>query len=192
MKHSFFAEYGTLKLMPIIREDIDSLRKWRNDKSINSFLRDIGYITVERQEKWFQEYLINDEEIAFGIHDSQIDNNNIIGSISLYNIDMNAHKAMVGHFLIGSELAHSRSIGKNSIVMVVKAGHDLLGLNTFDATVHPDNLPSQKCFRKTGFRRIDVIESTIGKEDLLETNDSIVRERIVFFESILTYKKDKE
>ncbi len=98
MRHSFYAEYGTIVLRPIIHEDIENLRKWRNDKAISAFLRNIGYVTVEKQECWYHDYLANEKEIAFGICDYVIDTHNIIGSISLYNIDMNAGKAMVGHF----------------------------------------------------------------------------------------------
>ncbi len=73
--------------------------------------------------------------------------------------------------------------------MTVKIGHDLLGLSIFEATVHPDNIASQKCFGKTGFHRIGTIESTIGEEDLLETNKDLVKDTNDYYNDIIVYKK---
>lgn len=52
LNHNYCAECGNVKLRPLIREDIEALRIWRNDKEKTKYLRQIDYITPEMQQAW--------------------------------------------------------------------------------------------------------------------------------------------
>ena len=56
MKHHYSAVYGEVTIRPLERKDIENLRIWRNDASQTRFLRNIGHITREMQEKWYEGY----------------------------------------------------------------------------------------------------------------------------------------
>ena len=52
MKSYYYAEYQNVIIRPLEKQDIEQLRIWRNDTKQIRFLRNIGYITREMQEKW--------------------------------------------------------------------------------------------------------------------------------------------
>ena len=51
MNHNISYQYENIKLQPIKRNDIEYLRKWRNEKKNNMYLRQIGHITSYEQRQ---------------------------------------------------------------------------------------------------------------------------------------------
>lgn len=189
MKHGYYARNDKIELRPMSYGDIEILRKWRNNRTICRYLHDVGYISPEMQEQWYQDYLENKKEAAFGIFASDIDEGQLLGSISLYDIDTELRRAAIGHLLIGSPNAHSRNLGKQSILMVIKIGHSFFNIDEFVATVHPDNIASQKSLKSVGFRNVGSCFSAIGKEDSLEISFEDI-ESSSFLNSISISKGD--
>ena len=192
MNHSICADFGSIILKPLTHSDIEQLRLWRNDETISKYLREIGHISAQQQECWFENYLRNNTEIAWGIYDRDLSDEELIGSISLYDICEQNSTAVIGHFLIGSPQAHLRDIGRKSIVMTVKIGHDIINVSKYCATVHPDNIASMKCFKKAGFKDLNRVITSVGQEKLLGTNAIDVRRFNDFYDDIVTFKTDKE
>ncbi len=167
-KHDFSVEYKNVKLVSLEKNDIEMLRKWRNDPTQTKFLRDIGYITEEAQLKWYEEYLKDESQLIFSINETQ-KLNRMIGSVALYNIDSFKQTCEVGRIQIGDSEAHGMGIGRISLVCAIKVAFKCLGINKIEASVHKDNVQAHTNDLKIGFRIVGEIDSVVGgKEDLIE------------------------
>lgn len=166
MKHSYYGKYDNIELRPLEKYDIESLRVWRNDKESTKFLRKVGYITPEMQENWFLEYLKDQTIYTFAIVEKE-KLNRIVGSVSIYNFRNN--KAEIGKIQIGDSEARGLGIGGRAMVIAMKIGFELMGINLFDAHVHKDNTPAYKSYLDIGFKVVGSEPSEIGGfEDVIE------------------------
>ena len=166
MKHSYCGRYKNIELRPLEKDDIESLRAWRNDKESTKFLRKVGYITPEMQEKWFIDYLKDSSIYTFAIVEKE-KLNRIVGSVSIYNFRNN--KAEIGKIQVGDPEAHGLGIGRKAMVIAMKIGFELMGFSVFDAHVHKDNIPAYKSYLDIGFKVVGSEPSEIGGyEDVIE------------------------
>lgn len=148
MKHQYKLSISNVNVRPLKKEDIEYLRKWRNDPSNTRFLRKIPYITKEQQEAWFLSYLDDENEIIFAI-DETCEVKRIVGSASLYNF--NANEVEFGRFLIGDLKAHGKKVGYNAMVAILKIAFEKLGLGKVILTCYEKNLAALKVYKALGF-----------------------------------------
>ena len=166
MNHNYGALYGNVRLRPLEKNDIEKLRMWRNDTVKTRFLRQIGEITPEMQEKWYMAYLSNPNEVFFAI-DEVKELHRMVGSLALY--DFNEHVAEIGKIQIGDPEANGRGIGKISLVMAMKIGFEQMGLKKIIASVHQENIAAHKNDISIGFRIVGQHVSVVGGyEDEIE------------------------
>lgn len=177
MKHSYYGCYKNVELKPLIEDNIENLRIWRNNAEQTKFLRKIGVITPEMQKCWFENYLDNERDITFGIYETD-ELNRLVGSLSIYDIEGN--RAEIGKIQIGDSEAHGRGIGRISLVIAMKIGFELLGLEEIYASVHQDNIAARSNDLKIGFKIVGNHPSCVGgledeiiinKEELYAAND---------------------
>ena len=163
---------GNMILTSLDKGDIELLRKWRNDTTQTKFLRKIDYITSEAQVKWFDSYLNDDTQIVFAIHETK-ELNRVVGSVSLYNINLEKLTCEVGRIQIGDPEAHGMGLGRKSLVGAIKVAFRCLGIKKIEASVHKDNIQAHTNDIKIGFRIVGEIDSVVGgKEDLIEMTES--------------------
>lgn len=148
MRHSYCAEYGNIRLRPLVETDIEKLREWRNDTENSRYLRKIGYISEEMQKKWFDAYLENEDEIIFAIEETK-EFGCLIGSVSLY--DFTGEQAEFGRILIGDKRTSGRGIGRISSVMAMHIGFECLGIKKIVASVHEQNVKAYSNYMRIGF-----------------------------------------
>lgn len=177
IKDKCIVTYNNMMLLPLNKEHIENLRNWRNDKTKTRFLRKIDYITKEKQLLWFQKYREDETQIAFTIYENE-KLKRIVGSVSLYNINLNKGTSEVGRIQIGDSEAHGIGLGKNSLLGAIKVAFQCLEIQKIEASIHKDNIASHKNSMKIGFRIVGEIDSAVGgKEDLVEiTEEDAVRE----------------
>lgn len=166
MDHNICARYKNVMLRPLVHEDIENLRVWRNDRQATRFLRQIGHITPEMQEKWFESYLRKQTELTFAIVETDM-LYRIVGSVSLY--DIADKQAEFGRIQVGDPNAHGRGIGKAATILTLAVAFERLKLERVYASVHRDNLAAYSSYMKVGFKVIGNRESEVGGvEDLIE------------------------
>ena len=187
MEHKYAAKYSDTYLRPLIRDDLENLRAWRNDRNATKYLRHIDYITRQMQTDWYESYLSNESELIFAIVEDS-DLHRMVGSVAVYGINREAHTAEIGKIQIGDREAHGRGIGQKALVMAMKIGFEKLGIIKFVGEVHQDNIPARTNDRKVGFRFIGEQPSENGgTEDLLEAfREDISRANSYYPDIILT------
>lgn len=185
MEHNFCAEYADVKLRPLVREDIEKLRIWRNDTSKTKFLRNIGEITPEMQNKWFEAYLENKDEIVFAIEET-VDLKRIVGSVALYNFTNTT--AEVGKIQIGDAEANGRGIGRKSLVMAMWIAFKKLGIEKIVGAVHQENIAAHKNDMIIGFKIVGKHPAHVGGyEDEIEINESALSEANKYTDQIVLF-----
>ena len=170
MKHNYCAENNICRISPLKEENIENLRKWRNDKNLSKFLRTVPDISNEMEERWFHEYL-NDKTICFfSITDRTTDH--IVGSLALY--DITGDTCDIGKIVIGDPSAHGKGIGYNSFLLAMSIGINELEIKKFRLDVHTENIAALSIYVKIGFEIIGSHDFMKGGKEL---EMSIDRER---------------
>lgn len=166
MDHNYSAKYGSVLLRPLCHDDIESLRVWRNNLEETRFLRPVGIISPEKQEQWFQNYLLDPREITFAIVETK-ELNRLVGSVSIYEIE--GDRAEFGKIRIGDPAAHGRGIGRMATVLALAVGFERLGLHRITACVHRENIAARSNDLRIGFRIVGEQASVVGGyEDVIE------------------------
>ena len=162
MEHKFEGSYKNIKLVPLKHENLELLREWRNDVNDSKFLRHIGHITKEMQEKWYKDYLTDKDSYVFAIYEME-KLNRLIGSVSLYNF--RGDIAEIGKIQIGDKEARGIGAGKITLVIACKIGFELMNLKIIDGHVHKDNIAAYKSDMAVGFK---VIKESLTAEDYIQ------------------------
>jgi RimJ/RimL family protein N-acetyltransferase len=148
MQHDYMFEYRHIQLRPLCREDIESLRKLRN-QNLKFFLNS-NYITAEQQMGWFNRYLEKNDDLMFAV-ELRKNPGVFIGAISLYNVDHTLKEAECGRTVIDKDKAPIKGIGTETTVAVCQIGFLQLGLKKITGTILKSNPRILKVDTRAGF-----------------------------------------
>ena len=183
MKHSFFGSYSNVLLKPLSEDEINLLRVWRNNSTETKFLRQIGYIDEETQNKWFNSYLFDKDIVIFAIYETS-NLNRMVGSVALYNFRKEVCE--VGKIQIGDADAHGLGIGKKALVIAMKIGFNYFHLLKIDGIVHQENIAAHKNDIAVGFSVVGSKESLVGGfEDIIEIDLNSLKNNNDYYENIV-------
>ena len=84
MKHCIEMQIENVMIRPLLLEEIELLRRWRNNPENSKYLRSIPFITPEMRWKWYEKDLLDDNCMTFAIIETG-KLNRIVGSMSIYN-----------------------------------------------------------------------------------------------------------
>lgn len=148
MKHNIVVEYKHVRIRPLTEDDLENLRRWRNDEKMSTFLRKIGEITPEMQMNWYKKDCADVTTATFAIEEiSEL--NRMVGSVSVYDIDGDV--AEVGKIVVGDPEAKGKKIGYYGLLMAMYAGYQKLGIKNYLGEVHEDNKPAYINDMRAGF-----------------------------------------
>lgn len=162
MRHDLAKKYKNVYIRQVEREDIEMLRKWRNNPINTRYLRKLPYITKEMQIDWYKGYLNSKDEMMFAIEETE-ELRRVVGSLALYNFK--EEQTEVGKLLIGDIEAHGRGIGVNSLKAVLGLVFHELKKERVVLHVYSRNLAAVRIYKKVGF---EILEKHLnnGMEEL--------------------------
>lgn len=149
MKHYLGAEYQHVRIRPLRESDIESLREWRNNQDMSTFLRSVGTITPEMQKRWYENYLEDETIVTFAIEETQ-KIHRMVGSVAIYNFD--GDTAEVGKIVVGDPQAKGKKIGYYGLILAMYVGYQKMNINTFVGSVHEQNMPAKINDLQAGFQ----------------------------------------
>lgn len=140
-----------LYLSPVNSEEVDAYWKWMNeDKTLAvNFGLYAQPVSSKSDLKWL--YEPPKDMHRFGI--VLLDNDTLIGGISLHNIDHLNRNAYIGIF-IGGEEQRGKGYGAEAIRLILNYGFKTLNLHSINLTVHADNYAGISCYKKLGFLEV--------------------------------------
>ena len=166
MDHNYEYSFKNVHLRPLNKYDIEILRGWRNNPENNSYLSKSPQISKEMQEKWFDSYLENQDEMLFAIEEDR-DLNRFVGCLGLYQFE--GDKCLFGKLLLGDKDVHGRRVGLNATIAATKIAFEFLYVKQVDLFVYPDNKAARVIYQQAGFCVKDIHFDKNGKEELTMT-----------------------
>ena len=139
----------TIYLSPRNSEDVEIFTKWLNDFHVTDGLGRSGLLVTLNGEKDYLEKNHDNNNYYFVI--VTLENDEMIGTISLENINYRNRSAELGVF-IGDENYRGKGIGKEAIHLILDYGFNYLNLNSIQLTVLSFNERAIACYKKCGFK----------------------------------------
>ena len=135
-------------LSPRTTEDVEIFTEWLNDFETTDYLGRSGALVSFEGEK---KYLENNyaPEATFVI--VTLDEDKMIGTVSLENIDHQNRNAVLGIF-IGDKDYRSNGYGTEAIKLILDYGFNYLNLNNIKLDLMEFNERALKCYKKCGFK----------------------------------------
>jgi RimJ/RimL family protein N-acetyltransferase len=136
-----------LYLSPVNTEDAETYIKSMNDKALDGFSPYYSVISSKNDLKWLFEPNSDIQRYAIVLLDEDI----MIGCISLQNINHRNRNAFIGIF-IGEEEHRSKGYGTEAIRLILDYGFKTMNLHNIMLSVFADNTAAITCYKKVGFR----------------------------------------
>ena len=150
MKHNYMIQQDELLFRPITESDIENMRQWRNKEGIRQSFIYQEHISIEHQEQWYKNYIENENDIMFIIEYRA----KPIGTVALYNIDINKREAEFGRLMIGQVETRGLGIGQIATKTMCEFGFKKLNLDRIILEVFEDNSYAMRAYEKAGFRSV--------------------------------------
>ncbi|OUB68194.1 GNAT family N-acetyltransferase [Bacillus thuringiensis] len=137
-----------IKLESFKKSDFKQLINWINSEEFliqwsgNAF-------TFPLDEQQLEKYIESANTLAFKVVDEET--SNVIGHISLGQIDNINKSARIGKVLVGNTKMRGRSIGKHMMKAVLHIAFDELKLHRVTLGVYDFNTSAISCYEKIGF-----------------------------------------
>ncbi|QBZ25528.1 Aminoglycoside N6'-acetyltransferase [Bacillus cereus] len=137
-----------IKLESFKKSDFKQLINWINSKEFliqwsgNAF-------TFPLDEQQLEKYIESANTLAFKVVDEET--SDVIGHISLGQIDNINKSARIGKVLVGNTKMRGRSIGKHMMKAVLHIAFDELKLHRVTLGVYDFNTSAISCYEKIGF-----------------------------------------
>ncbi|KAB2376154.1 GNAT family protein [Bacillus sp. RM2(2019)] len=137
-----------IKLKTFKKSDLKQLMNWINSEEFliqwsgNAF-------TFPLDEQQLEKYIESATTLAFKVVDEET--SDVIGHISLGQIDNINKSARIGKVLVGNTKMRGRSIGKNMMKAVLHIAFDELKLHRVTLGVYDFNISAISCYEKIGF-----------------------------------------
>ena len=129
-------------------EVIEKFTEWLNDFETTDYTgRSAQLTTLEGERKWFQ----NPKEGDYILSIVRLEDDKLIGTIGLHNIDHINRRATLGIF-IGDKSVRNKGIGTEAIRLILEYGFKYLNLNNINLDVMEFNERAIACYKKCGFK----------------------------------------
>ncbi len=141
-----------LYLSPIVSDDdVCTYIKWLNeDKHLAiNFSQFHNMLTSKSDLNW----LYNPPKDMHRFAIVLLDSNDLLGSISIHNIDHLNRCAYIGIF-IGEKRVRGNGYGAEAINLILNYGFNTLNLHSINLSVHADNYSAIACYKKLGFKEV--------------------------------------
>ncbi len=147
-------------LSPINIDEVDSYIKWMNDETVAANFGEYHRMVSSKSDmKWIYEPPRDMHRYAVVL----LDNDELIGSLSLHNIDNLNRNAFIGIF-IGDAEQRGKGYGAEAIRLILNYGFKTINLHSIMLTVHSDNYAGIKCYKNVGFREVGRFPEVIFKD----------------------------
>ncbi len=140
---------------------MEILRNWRNREISESILENIGKISKDMQEKWYQTKVLSDPStIMFSIHDSLT---NELWDAVVFAILIGVNKNSDLSLYIGKDFSYidSEGIAEEACKLLFQYGFGELNLEKIWTEIYEFDSPKYELYKKINFQQDGNIKETI-------------------------------
>ena len=147
-----------------LRDAINVYNSYSSIESVSKYLTNNVHQSIFETEYMIYEFMRNyNNSYYYNWIIEDIVNKNIIGTISLHEIDLYIDKAEIG--IIISPFYQKKGFAKEVIKKIIEFAFNNLNINRLEAKVFINNLSSNKLFKSIGFKYEGVIHSIAKKNN---------------------------
>lgn len=149
-------------------DDYLLINKWRNDPFISQYLGgNFFYVSSEREKRSVENKIFNDsKDIYLGV--CNIESDNLIGYVSINNIDLRNLKAEWGGTLIGEKDFICGGYGKEASALLLRFLFDQYPINRCYAYCLEDHPATPNLFKSLGFKKEGVLRDEVFKDGVFK------------------------
>ncbi len=139
-----------IRLVAPRKEFLPTFTKWMNDREILQYLLMYKPMTLEVEEKWFDQMIKQEGTILFSILTrSSTEEEKLIGNVDI-GID---HRNGVGSLgiIIGEKDYWGQGYGTEALRLLITYAFDTLNLQKVEIEVFSSNPRALACYKKVGF-----------------------------------------
>jgi len=140
-------------------DDVAKYLRWMNEDVAKEFGQYNRVVSSKNDLNWLYEPPSDMQRYAIVLSD----NDKLIGSISIHNIDHLNRNAFIGIF-IGEKEYKGKGYGTEAVRLILEYGFKTLNLHNIMLTVHSDNQAAINCYIKAGFREEGRLREWVYKD----------------------------
>jgi len=141
-----------VRLRAIARSDLPAFVDWLNDPEVRRNLSIYYPLSIEQEEKWYQDMLAHPvEEQPLSIEINKAGKWVLVGDVGFINFDQHTRSAEIGIF-VGKKGAWDKGFGTEAMRLMIGYGFNHLNLNRIFLRVFETNGRAIHCYEKAGFK----------------------------------------
>ncbi len=144
--------------------DLEQLYMWRFDHQNYDAFYTFPNVNVEQFSSWMTSNLNDKSQKNFVLKTTE---GQLIGTISLLNIDNHNKRAEVGRVLLGENEFKGKGFAKNMMKELHNYAFNELGLEKLYLEVFEDNLPACGLYKSCGYEQEGLLKKHIFKDGYL-------------------------
>ena len=142
-----------IRLRAMSRKDLPDFVNWLNDPEVLQYLSFYTPLSIEQEEKWYEEILTHPVEEHPLVVEARTENDwMMVGNIGFNNVDQHERSAEVGIF-IGDKAFHNKGYGTEALCLIVDYGFMTLNFHRIYLRVYANNPRGVRCYEKVGFKQ---------------------------------------
>jgi RimJ/RimL family protein N-acetyltransferase len=126
-------------------DHLAAIVQWRNDKTVNKYLRS-GIRTLEEVQEWYEQYFSRAENKLFAMYADK----RLIGYCTLEQMDATHRNGEIG-IVIGDSHYWNKGLGAIVVKQLTTLAFTRYRLHRVYAVIQGGNIASMRCFEKAGF-----------------------------------------
>jgi ribosomal-protein-alanine N-acetyltransferase len=142
-------------------EDFELIYRWHHDEKMTSQLSgNVYFISKARERKWTEEKSLDDQKSLYlGICLSEL--GEMIGYLSMSDIDLRNRKAEWTGLVIGKEELWSKGYGTEAAALMLEYGFGQMNLHRIYGYCLEEHASSIRMFEKLGFKKEGVLRDSV-------------------------------
>lgn len=164
-----FRKGALVYLRPFQKSDSETLQKWMNDQEVTQFLMRVFPITAREEDEWIENQGKDSKNLALAI--VTVEDNKLIGSIGLHQIDLINRNAVTGT-VIGEKEYWGKGYGTEAKMLLLDLAFNALDLVIILSKVLAFNGRSLAYGKKCGYEEVGRIPGWIRKNG--ERHDEVL------------------
>lgn len=149
-------------LRGLMKNDYEIIYSFRKNPDVQLFTCGNTYFTsIDFVRQWIEEVIFSKTDLYLAICDEAT--NEMIGFLSINNIDYRNRKAQWGGILIGDKKNWGKGVATQASKQMLKFVFDELNINCFWAFWLSENSSSIKLGEKIGFKKVGILRESIFK-----------------------------
>lgn len=174
-------------LIPFTMNDANNVMEIRNRERNRYYLNQSESITLERQMKWYEDYLLRYDDIYWCIYNKD---DRFIGTVRVYDIDEKKNMCEQGSLIIDENVAREAPYAVEVELLSIDFIFNTLKMESVINKDKADNKVMNSLTRKLGFRCIkDILIDGANYKYYLLRKEDYMRKREAFDRAINNWTK---